>query len=52
VLDLAAFGQMFLYRGGYGDARVLGPATVAEMTRSQIPGVSLRLGPEFFPEAS
>jgi CubicO group peptidase (beta-lactamase class C family) len=50
--DMAAFGQMFLDGGGRGDARVLGPAAVAAMTRNQIPGVSLTLGPEVFPEAS
>jgi CubicO group peptidase (beta-lactamase class C family) len=38
--DIAAFGQMFLDRGRYGDARVLHPATIAEMTRDQIPGVA------------
>jgi CubicO group peptidase (beta-lactamase class C family) len=52
ALDLAIFGQMFLNGGGYGDARILSPATVAEMTRNQIPGI----GAEFildqhFPEA-
>jgi CubicO group peptidase (beta-lactamase class C family) len=52
ALDLTAFGQMFLNRGVYGGARVLGPVTVAEMTRNQIPGVSSLWAGEFFPEAS
>jgi CubicO group peptidase (beta-lactamase class C family) len=37
--DLAAFGQMMLNRGTYGDRRIFSPATVHEMTRNQIPGV-------------
>jgi CubicO group peptidase (beta-lactamase class C family) len=51
ALDTAIFGQMFLNGGSYGDARVLSPATVAEMTRNQIPGISARFLDEFFPEA-
>jgi CubicO group peptidase (beta-lactamase class C family) len=51
VPDLAAFGQTFLNRGRYGDARILSPASVAEMTRNQIPGISARLDDEYFPEA-
>lgn len=54
ALDMARFGQMFLDHGGKGDAQVLSPASVAEMTRNQIPGVSanfLQLH-EVFPEAS
>jgi CubicO group peptidase (beta-lactamase class C family) len=50
--DMAAFGQMFLDRGGHGAARVLSPASVAAMTRDQIPGLSATFEPEFFPEAS
>ena len=42
-LDLAIFGQMFLNRGRYGDARILSPAAVAAMTRDQIPGLGARL---------
>jgi CubicO group peptidase (beta-lactamase class C family) len=42
-LDMARFGQMILNRGRYGDARVLAPATVAAMTRDQIPGTHARL---------
>jgi CubicO group peptidase (beta-lactamase class C family) len=52
ALDLATFGQMFLNRGCYGDVRLLSPATVAAITRNQIPGISARLGEEVFPEAS
>jgi CubicO group peptidase (beta-lactamase class C family) len=37
--DMVIFGQMFLNRGRYGDARILSPAAVGEMTRNQIPGV-------------
>jgi len=37
--DLAVFGQMFLNRGRYRNARVLSPASVAAMTRDQIPGI-------------
>jgi CubicO group peptidase (beta-lactamase class C family) len=39
ALDLAVLGQTFLNGGTYGDCVVLHPATVAEMTRDQIPGV-------------
>jgi len=52
AMDMAIFGQMFLNRGTYGDARILSPASVAEMTRNQIPGISARYWIEFFPEAS
>ncbi len=37
--DLVVFGQMFLNRGRYGDARILSPAAVAAMSRDQIPGI-------------
>ena len=50
--DMAVFGHMFLCRGIYGDARILSPASVAEMTRNQIPGIAARYGDEFLPEAS
>jgi CubicO group peptidase (beta-lactamase class C family) len=49
--DMAIFGQMFLNGGCYGDARVLSPASVAAMTRNQIPGIGARHMDEFFPEA-
>jgi len=50
--DIAVFGQMFLNRGSYGDVRILSPASVSEMTRNQIPGISSRWVDEFFPEAT
>jgi len=34
--DLAAFAQMLLNRGAYGERRVLSPASVAAMTRNQV----------------
>jgi CubicO group peptidase (beta-lactamase class C family) len=43
TLDMVVFGQMFLNRGRYGDARILSPASVAAMTRDQIPGVGAQL---------
>jgi serine-type D-Ala-D-Ala carboxypeptidase len=50
--DLAAFGQMFLEGGRGGGTRVLSPASVGEMTRNQIPGVSSEYFGQSFPEAS
>jgi serine-type D-Ala-D-Ala carboxypeptidase len=50
--DMATFGQMFLDGGRRGDARVLSPASVREMTRNQIPGIPAHFFSEFFPEAS
>ena len=50
--DMAIFGQMFLNRGSYGDVRIVSPASVGEMTRNQIPGISSRWVDEFFPEAT
>lgn len=50
--DLATFGQMYLQGGRYGAARVLGPATVAAMTRNQIPGIPFEYEGERWPEAS
>jgi CubicO group peptidase (beta-lactamase class C family) len=50
--DLAAFGQTFLNGGSYGQARILSPASVDEMTRNQIPGIGASWGDEFFAEAS
>lgn len=49
AMDIASFGQMFLNGGCYGDARLLHPHTVGEMTRDQIPGVSatLSMGPMY-----
>ena len=37
--DMAIFGQMFLNGGSYGNTNILSRATVAEMTRNQIPGI-------------
>jgi CubicO group peptidase (beta-lactamase class C family) len=51
VLDMAKFGQMFLNGGRYGDARILSYASVAEMTRNQIPGTTSTYWDEVFPEA-
>jgi CubicO group peptidase (beta-lactamase class C family) len=42
-LDMTIFGQTILNSGRYGDARILSPAAVAEMTRDQIPGLRARL---------
>ena len=52
AMDMAIFGQMFLNRGSYGEARILSPVAVAEMTRNQIPGISSQFAGEIFPEAS
>lgn len=50
--DIAVFLQMFLNGGVYGGARILSPATVREMTRDQIPGLSAEWSGEYFPEAT
>ena len=50
--DLAIFGQMFLNGGAYGAERVLSSASVAAMTRNQIPGIGASFGTEVFPEAT
>jgi CubicO group peptidase (beta-lactamase class C family) len=39
AMDMAIFAQTFLNRGIYGDFRLLSPATVAAMTRNQVPGI-------------
>jgi len=52
AMDVAIFGQMFLQNGRYGDARVLSPASVAAMTRNQIPGVGHWFDDEYLPEGS
>jgi serine-type D-Ala-D-Ala carboxypeptidase len=52
AMDMAIFGQMFLNGGSYAGKRILSPASVAEMTRNQIPGISARFKKEVFPEAS
>jgi serine-type D-Ala-D-Ala carboxypeptidase len=50
--DLAVFGQMTLNRGRYGETRIVSAASVAEMTRNQIPGVPGYYRGEVFPESS
>ncbi|MDA4121171.1 MAG: beta-lactamase family protein [Thaumarchaeota archaeon] len=50
--DMAVLGQMFLNKGRYGSTRVLSPASVAAMTRNQIPGVKATFLEQYFPEAS
>ncbi len=50
--DLAIFGQMYLNGGTYGPERVLSRASVAALTRNQIPGIGATLYDEVFPEAS
>jgi CubicO group peptidase (beta-lactamase class C family) len=52
VLDMAKLGQMFLNKGRYGMKRILCEASVREMTRNQIPGISSTYGEEYFVEAS
>lgn len=37
--DYAIFAQMYLNGGSYGSRRILGKASVAQMTRNQIPGI-------------
>jgi CubicO group peptidase (beta-lactamase class C family) len=46
AMDLAIFGQMFLNGGTYGGERILSPASVAAMTRDQVPGLDGFLGDE------
>jgi CubicO group peptidase (beta-lactamase class C family) len=50
--DVAIFGQMFLNGGTYGGARILSRPAVVEMTRNQIPGIPVQLGPTSYKEAS
>jgi CubicO group peptidase (beta-lactamase class C family) len=50
--DVAVFGQMFLNGGGYGGARILSRPAVFEMTRNQVPGIPVQLGPNSKKEAS
>jgi CubicO group peptidase (beta-lactamase class C family) len=50
--DMAIFCQMFLNGGAYGDVRILGCATVAAMTRNQIPGIGANSFGEIHPEAN
>jgi serine-type D-Ala-D-Ala carboxypeptidase len=50
--DMATFGQAFLDGGRGRNGRILGPASVAEMTRNQIPGTPGVLLDERHDEAS
>lgn len=50
--DMAVFCQTFLNQGLYDDFRLLSKLGVQKMTMNQVPGVSSRLGDEFFKEAS
>ncbi len=50
--NLAAFGQMLLEGGSLGGTMILSRASVAEMTRDQIPGISAHFGDEYYPEAT
>ena len=49
--DVATLVQTYLNGGVHGGARILSPASVAEMTRNQIPGIGASWEGEFFPEA-
>jgi CubicO group peptidase (beta-lactamase class C family) len=51
AFDYAKFLQMILNGGSYGDARILGPQTVRQMTRNQIPGIGTEVE-GWHPEAS
>src|SRR5258706_131901 len=51
-MDVAVVAPMFFDRGRRGEARILSPASVAEMTRDQLPGIPARYNDELFPEAS
>jgi CubicO group peptidase (beta-lactamase class C family) len=51
AMDIAIFGQMFLNRGIYDNTRILSSASVAAMTRNQIPGIGAQFLGELFPEA-
>jgi len=50
--DMAVFCQTFLNGGTYNGQRLLSRLSVQKMTTNQVPGVSARLGDEFFKEAS
>ncbi len=52
ALDSALFGQAFLDGGRGANGRILGPATVREMTKNQIPGTPGALLAEWHREAS
>lgn len=50
--DIATLCQMLLNRGCIGSVRLLSPASVAEMTRNQIPGIPARYKTERFGEGT
>ena len=52
VGDLGIFAQMILNGGSYGDATILRPATVAQMTRNQTPGIGTDFFGSWKPESS
>jgi CubicO group peptidase (beta-lactamase class C family) len=52
AMDMAVFCQMFLNGGAYGHERILSMASVAAMTRNQIPGVPSTFKEDYEPEAS
>jgi CubicO group peptidase (beta-lactamase class C family) len=52
IEDCAVFAQMLLNGGSYGDATILQPATVAQMTRNQIPGIGANFAGHLHREAS
>jgi serine-type D-Ala-D-Ala carboxypeptidase len=49
--DMAIFGQTFRNGAVSGNLRVLSPASVAAMTRDQLPGIGAVYGPERFDTA-
>jgi len=51
-IDMTIFAQAVLNGGRYGDARLLSPASVAAMTRDQIPGISARFFDKVMKHAS
>lgn len=50
--DYARFAQMLLNGGCYGETRLLRRASVAQMTRNQIPGIGTSIMGKRYPEAS
>jgi CubicO group peptidase (beta-lactamase class C family) len=52
AMDLARWGQMFIDRGQREGVRILGPVTISEMTRNQIPGTPAEYEGEYMGEAS
>lgn len=51
AMDYAMFAQMLLTKGRHGEHRILHPASVAQMTRNQIPGVGTDFLGDFTVEA-